>query len=71
MSCKTRINNETVYGLWWAMDYWLVRQRQSYDDVQEQFKVFSDLFGENQDVWEENSIQLRRVWKRFCVGVSA
>jgi len=63
MSCKTRVNDERRYGLWWAIDYWLVRQRNNYDDVQQQFTTFEELFGKDQSVWEDNSKQLRRVVK--------
>ena len=56
--------NEFRYGKWWAVDYWLVRIRNTYDDMQNQQKTFEELFAELRDEWEKQSIQLRQILKQ-------
>jgi len=55
--------NELRFGKWWAVDYWLVRARNEYDDMQEQFNLFESLFGQQQKDWEKLSTQMRKIMK--------
>ena len=66
----TKQIDELRYGKWWAVDYWLVRVIDRYDEVQAQEAMYKEMFGEPNDddkygTWQKQAAQLRKETKRL------
>lgn len=67
------IDDERRYGLWWAIDDWLVRTRADYKEVMESEVLFKSLWGmpsedNKYQYWQVRANQLRSVFKEFVVN---
>jgi len=60
--------NEERFGKWWAIEYWLVRVRDEYEEIMAQEELLKELFrepdnGDKYKYYMEHANQLRRILK--------
>lgn len=66
----TKELDEIRFGTWWAIDYWLKRTENDYDEIQKMEQMYVNMFGEpnNNDkygTWQAQANQLSKESKRL------